>query len=635
MHAQMRKIQLLLAVVIVFSLALSACAAPAPAPAQPAAEPTKAPAAAPAATKAPEPTKAPAAAAPAAAAPAAGGYSIPNMEAYATAKREETLMVDVPNRFEGSDNWNPYVPGNMTGFGLSIWGRTPLQLLSYGTGKVENYMAESFTANKDSTVWTLKLRKGITWSDGHAFNVDDIIYSVELQKATKGLGSYGTYQEWIKEVKKVDDFTMDFVLTKPNPRFPLERFSDMLCGYDTFVAKHVWEKAGDPLTFKNYDLKQGWPLSTGPYVLYKITTNEAVWVRNDNWWAFKTGLKPLPAPKRIIKSFAGAEEVRVATAADNGFDIMEDITLSSFEALKAKNNNWKPFQDTLPYVWPDPCARTLSINNGVAPWDDKDMRWMLSNVMDRRQIVDVAYEGSTIAGAYFWPLYPSMQQYTDMVPKDKEAWMRTPHVDEAEKTLKAKGYTKDGKFWAKDGKTLSLEIQVHESYSELERIADVYIEQLQKFGIDAKKAKLTGGTWGDNNALGKFETQSGWQSCGSIMEPYNTLRTLIGTDGVAKVGERPVGRQNIFRYNNAKYNEIVDKIGLLPLDDPQLAELAKQAINILYDELPVVPTAQSRKLIPNNFTYWTNWPDAKNYYQRPVSWCGSFLAVLTEIKPAK
>ena len=70
-------------------------------------------------------------------------------------------------------------------------------------------------------------------------------------------------------------------------------------------------------------------------------------------------------PKRIVKSFAGAEEVRVATAADNGFDIMEDITLSSFEALKAKNKNWQPFQPKLPYVWPDPCARTLSINNAA------------------------------------------------------------------------------------------------------------------------------------------------------------------------------------------------------------------------------------------------------------------------------
>ena len=37
------------------------------------------------------------------------------------------------------------------------------------------------------------------------FNADDIIYSIDIQKATKGLGQYGVYQEWIKEVKKIDD----------------------------------------------------------------------------------------------------------------------------------------------------------------------------------------------------------------------------------------------------------------------------------------------------------------------------------------------------------------------------------------------------------------------------------------------
>ena len=140
---------------------------------------------------------------------------------------------------------------------------------------------------------------------------------------------------------------------------------------------------------------------------------------------------------------------------------------------------------------------------------------------------------------------------------------------------------------------------MHEAFSELERIADVYVEQLQKFGINAEKSKLTGGTWGDNNALGKYETQSGWQSCGSIMEPYNTLRTLVGTDGVAKIGERPGGRQNIFRYNNAEVQRDRRQDRHAPARrSASCLRLTKQAFAILYDELPVVPTAQSRKLIP-------------------------------------
>ncbi len=632
-----------LAVFSILAMILAGCApqaaAPAEAPAAPAAAATSAPrVGAPEAEMPVAPTTAPKAAeAEAAEAPAveaeAVGWPVPHLDEYMNAAREETLIVDRPNRLEGGDNWNPLVPGNATGFGYQTIGKAPIALLNLGTGQIENYLAESLTSNADSSVWTIVLKKGITWSDGHPFTVDDIIYSIDIQKNTPGLGAYGTYLEWIKETNKIDDLTVEIVLNKPNPRFALERFSGHLCGYDEIVAKHVWEQQPDPLTFKNLDLDKGWPLTLGPYVLTKVTPNETIMVRNDNWWAAKIGFRPLPAPKRVIHSFVGAEEVRVATGADNGFDVMEDITLSSFEALIGRNDKWEAFQKELPYVYPDPCARTLTLNNLVVPWNDKDMRWMLSNVMDRPQIIDIAYEGTTIPGAYFWPLYGSMQKYTDLVPQDKAEWMLTPHLDEAEKTLLEKGYTKTGDFWTKDGEILSLEIQVHEAFSELERIADVYIEQLIRFGIDAKKSKLTGGTWGDNNALGQYEAQSGWQTCGSVMEPYGTLRTLIGTDGVAPIGERPVGRQNLYRFFNERYNELVDEIGLLQLDDPKLPELAREAYEILYDELPAIPTAQSRKLVPNNFTYWTNWPDAENYYAKPFSWCGQFIEVITQIQP--
>lgn len=612
MKASTHKLLLLLGTVIMLVMALTSCTTPAPsAPAVPDAVDGSETAAAP-----------------------AGGFSVPNMEEYANASRAETLILDNPYRLEGADNWNYYVPGNAGGWGWSTIGRTPLVLLSYGTGEIENYMAESLTANEDSTIWTLKLRDGITWSDGHPFTIDDIIFSIELQMNTERLGGHFTYKEWIKDVEKIDASTMVFNLNKPNPRFALERFADNLCGYDAFVPKHIWEKVEDPLTFKNLDLEAGLPLSLGPYVLQKLTTNDAIWVRNDNWWAAKIGLKTLPAPKKVIYSFAGTEEVRVATAINDGFDGLQDITLSSYEALIARNPNWKAFQPEMPYVWPDPCARSLSLNNAVGPWDDTDMRWVLNYVMDRPQIIDVAYEGTTIPGAFFWPLYPSMQPYTDLIPKETLAKFEKPDLAKAAEILTAKGYTKGANYWAKDGEELGLEIQVHEAFSELERVADVYVEQLQRFGINAVKVKLTGQTWGDNYAMGNFEAMSGWQTCGSIMEPYNTLRTLISTDGVAPIGERPQGRQNAFRYNNAYYSELVDQIGVLSLDDPKLKELAAEAFAILYEDLPVIPTAQSRKLIPWNETYWTNWPDIDNYYQRPVLWCPSFIGVITEIQPA-
>ena len=556
------------------------------------------------------------------------------LEEYFNAPREDTLIIDRTNRLEGGTNWNPYVPGSNAGWGLTQLS-DPLSLLNYGTGEIENWMAESFTANEDYTVWTLVLRDGITWQDGRPFTAADVVFTVETQIKTVNMGQHFVYREWIESVEQMGDLTVKYHLTKPNVRFKLERYSDNLCGVDYFIPKHIWEKVGDPLTFNNFDPARGLPMSTGPYILYKITSNETIWVRHDDWWAAKIGLKKLPEPKKIIISYGGTQEIRLATGIDDGFDTMDDITLGSYQALVKRNPAWIAFQNGLPFIWPDPCARSISLNNAVEPWNDKDMRWMLSYVMDRQQIIDIAYEGTSTMGPYPWPIYPAMQKFTDLVPAETVAKFVKPDLKRATEILRSNGYVKSDIYWMKDGEQLGLEIQISEGITELERIADVYIEQLQRFGINAVMVKLTGGTWGDNLATGNYEAQSGWQTCGSIVEPWNTLRQLRA-DRIAAIGERAqLPETNRFRWYNAEYTEVVDKISRLDWNDPKLFEFTARALEIYYDELPVIPSAQSKKLTPFNTTYWINWPTKENYYQRPVTWCPSFVGILPEIRKKK
>ena len=551
-------------------------------------------------------------------------------EDYLNASRAETVILDRTSPLQGGDNWNPYVRGSAVGWGYTEFSDV-LTLLNYGSGEIENWLAESLTPNEDHSVWTLKLRPGITWHDGTPFTADDIVFSTELQMGNEALGQHFAYQEWIESVVKVDDLTVIYNLKKPNVRFKLERFSDNICGVDYFVPKHIWENVEDPATFKNFDLEKGLPMGTGPYKLAKVTQNETIWVRNDNWWAAEIGLKKLPEPKRLIMSYNGTEEVRLATAIEDDYDGLHDITYGSFQALVAQNPNWIAFQDEMPFVWPDPCARSLTVNNSIEPWNDKDMRWVLNYVMDRQQIIDIAYEGTSIMGPYPFPLYPSMQKFADLVPAETIAKFTQPNLAAAEEILIAKGYEKTGDYWSKDGEDLGLEIQVYEGISELERVADVYGEQLQRFGINAVKVNLIGGAWGDNSATGNYETQSGWQTCGSIVEPWNTLRQLRA-DEVPPAGEIfQLPQSNRFRWHNAEFTELVDQISELGWDDPLLFELTARALEIYYDEIPAIPTAQSKKLVPFNTTYWTNWPTIDNYYQRPVIWCPSFVGILPEI----
>ncbi len=524
------------------------------------------------------------------------------LESYFNAPREETLIVDRHIRLEGGHNWNPYVPGNSARRGYSQLS-DPLTLLNHGNGEIENWMAASFVANEDHTVWTLKLRPGITWHDDTPFTADDVVFSVKLQIDNETLGNHFAYKEWIASVERVDDLTVVFRLNKPNVRFKLERYSDNICGVDHFVPKHIWEDIEDPFTFKNFDLARGLPMGTGPYILYKVTTNETIWVRHDDWWAAKTGLKKLSEPKKVVMSYGGTPEVRLAMGIDNGFDVVDDITVGSFQALRARNPAWHAFREEMPFIWLGCCARSLSLNNLVEPWNDSDMRWMLSYVMDRQQIIDIAYEGTVPMGPYPWPLYSTKQRFTDLVPAETVARLARADLLVAEKILIEKGCERIGGRWTRDGEELALDIQVIDGVTELERIADVYVEQLQRFGIDASKVKLTGGTWSANSATGNYEAQIGWHTCGSVVEPWGTLRQLR-SDGIAPVGECfQLPHTNRFRWHNAEYSEIVDEISVLDWDAPQLLELTARALEIYYEELPVIPTAQAKKLVPFNSTY--------------------------------
>jgi len=552
---------------------------------------------------------------------------------YLNAAREDTLIVDKPGRLAGEDNWNPRVPGNAVGWGMAQLGFESLQILNYETGEIMPWLAESFEGSEDSMKFTLRLRPGITWFDGTPMTVDDVIHSVQLQKDIEGFGSHFTWKEWIESMDKVSDLTMVFNLTKPNPRFALDYFSVKIAGTHLILPKHIWENIEDPMTYKYFDIENMLPMATGPYMLGKISGNEVFLVRNDNWWGYKTGFSKLPEPKLVIISYVGTEEIRTATAIDNGFDVMEDITFGAWQAIQAQNPKWEAYYDTFPFAVPDPCARLIGINNAIEPWNDKDMRWVLNYVMDRQQIIDIAYEGTTTMAPYFWPSYASMQPYSDLIPQDKMDLLLQPNLQKAEEIMLEKGYQKVGGYWTKDGKQLTLEIQCAESFSELERIADVYAEQLQRFGINAIKMKLQDGTFYDNSAFGNYEANSQWFTCGSVNEPWATLRTLSGPG--APIGERPQGQQNVYRWYNETYTELVNEIGVLPLGDPRVEDLTAKALEILYDELPALPAAQARKLIPNNFTYWTNFPSAKNPYISPWCWWTSFVVVVTNIEKAK
>jgi peptide/nickel transport system substrate-binding protein len=106
---------------------------------------------------------------------------------------------------------------------------------------------------------------------------------------------------------------------------------------------------------------------------------------------------------------------------------------------------------------------------------------------------------------------------------------------------------------------------------------------------------------------------------------------------VVPVGERSPGSNNYVRWNTdgtKAYSEIVDKIGTLPLGDPQIQGLVVEAYKYLYDEVPFIPLVQASKLVPFDTTYWVGWPTSENNYNHPATWWNSTHQIILNLHKA-
>jgi peptide/nickel transport system substrate-binding protein len=552
--------------------------------------------------------------------------------------RTKTLIMDIDGgRLQDPEGvYNPYVPGNRRDQGFHQVCLEPLFILNYQTGAFEPWLGESFVSNETLDEWTLTLREGVTWQDGTPFTADDVVFTIQtLIDNAPELSDSGAMKQWVKSVEKVDDLTVLFTLNNPNPRFQLDYFSVRIWGGVNFMPKHIWENV-DPLTFKNFDLAAGLPMCTGPYKLTSSSPTEVVWTRHDDWWGAKTGLYKLPEPETIIWTWAGPPETRAALMANGQLDSLMDITLGALQALQAQNPNVITWFADPPFAWvPDPCSRTFEFNTTVAPWDDPEMRWAVNYLIDRDKIVEIAYENTTLKSRHFFPAYPPLDALVDKAI-EAGAWdldqLWTYDPAKAAEIIESKGYVKNANgYYEKDGKELTMDITTHEAFIEKQRIAQVLVEDFQAAGINASTRNEAGSTWGDNLNNGEFETRMGWQTCGSVNEPWNSL-DQFNVMWLKPVGER--ADRNGWRWSGPaaeEYSKLVDEMGVLPIGAPKVEELFVQAMDIWFDELPVIPVTQAKKIIPFDTTYWTGWPTFDNQYIHPPTWWQHFHVILQNL----
>ncbi len=155
-----------------------------------------------------------------------------------------------------------------------------------GTTEVIPGLAEKWEVSEDGKTYTFHLRKGVKWHDNKEFkptrelNADDVVFSFDRQKNAQNPyhkvsgGSYEYFEgmglpELISEVKKVDDNTVQFVLTRPEAPF----LADLAMDFASILSKEYADammKAGTP---EKLDLN---PIGTGPFQLQQYQKDSRI-----------------------------------------------------------------------------------------------------------------------------------------------------------------------------------------------------------------------------------------------------------------------------------------------------------------------------------------------------------------------
>jgi peptide/nickel transport system substrate-binding protein len=131
------------------------------------------------------------------------------------------------------------------------------------------------------TTWRFTLRQGVKWQDGSPFTADDVVFTYGR---TKGPGSLlATVLRGSTAIKKVDDHTVEFTMSGPNPTFP-QQMSSWLIMSKAWSEKNNTTKATD-LTKNEVSFSTMNAMGTGPFILKsRGADGKIVMVPNTGWW---------------------------------------------------------------------------------------------------------------------------------------------------------------------------------------------------------------------------------------------------------------------------------------------------------------------------------------------------------------
>jgi peptide/nickel transport system substrate-binding protein len=427
--------------------------------------------------------------------------------------------------------------------------------------QIEPCLAESWEKISD-TQYRFKLRQGVKFHDGSPFTADDVVFSFGRIRQPQGTNQI--YVAGLKEVKKIDEHTVDVLLDGPHP---------LLLRYliDFRIMSKSWAEKNRSQNIQDYKAKEETFASrntngTGPYIIRGWEPDKRiVFAANKAWWGKLDG-----NVTDIIYTPIKSDATRVSALLSGDVDLVTDLPTQDVERLR-KEANLKILDGhevrTI-FIGMDQHADELKYSSvkGKNPFKDVRVRRALNHAVDRESIRKVTMRGLSIpAGIMIAPGVHGHSMSVDQVPKYDPAI--------AKKLLAEAGYPNGFEF------TLDCP---NNRYVNDEKICQALVSMWARAGLRVRLNAIPFANYIPK--ILNFDTSAYMLGWGVVtFDGLYTLQSLVRTKTTGADGSFNVGR-----ISDAKLDSMIDALKITT-DVKKRDAVLKEALEITRDQAYYVP----------------------------------------------
>lgn len=453
--------------------------------------------------------------------------------------------------------------------------------------KVEPALATSWQITNPTTV-RFNLRKNVKFQDGTPFTADDVLFSFDRIKQPQG--TLQIYVAGVKEIKKIDDHTVDVISEKPNPTL-LNNFTTFLIMSKAWCIKNKSEKIQDykakEITYASTNTN-----GTGPYIIKEWQPDQKlVMTANKAWWDKLQG-----NVTDVIYTPIKSDPTRIAALLSGNVDAVTDLPTQDVARLRSTPSL---------SVLDGPEVRTifLALDQGSEElkygpkgkniFKDVRIRKALSMSIDRQAIQRSIMRGLSIPANIM--IAPGVNGYSVDLDKAQLA-----DIEGAKKLLADAGYPNGFEF------TLDCP---NNRYVNDEEICQAIVNMWAKVGV---KAKLNAMNFGPFIAkVQNFDSSAymlGWGVAN--YDAQYSLQSLIMTRT-----QGADGSFNFSKTSNAKLDSLIEAMKG-ETDKTKRDALIKEALTLTRDEVLYIPLHHQMRpwAMKQNVTMSHNSNDAPKMY---------------------